>query len=94
MEKVSLYHLLRDVASVYADRPLYWVRQEDGDFRGISYQDWYENLKNLSVFLIDLGMQKGTRRDSFVIIDTNGLFVLSPWSRSDVWMFLAVATPR
>ncbi|EMO65044.1 AMP-binding enzyme [Leptospira borgpetersenii serovar Pomona str. 200901868] len=59
MEKVSLYHLLRDVASVYADRPLYWVRQEDGDFRGISYQDWYENLKNLSVFLIDLGMQKG-----------------------------------
>lgn len=59
MEKVSLYHLLRDVASVYADRPMYWVRQEDGDFRGISYQDWYENLKNLSVFLIDLGMQKG-----------------------------------
>ncbi|RHX79034.1 long-chain fatty acid--CoA ligase [Leptospira yasudae] len=59
MEKTSLYHLLRDVASVYADRPMYWIREESGDFRGISYKDWYENLKNLSSFLIELGMQRG-----------------------------------
>ncbi|XDD51840.1 AMP-binding protein [Leptospira sp. WS92.C1] len=59
MEKVSLYHLVRDVASVYADRPMYWIREDSGDFRGISYKDWYENLKNLSSFLLDLGMQKG-----------------------------------
>lgn len=59
MEKTSLYHLLKDVSVVYADRPMYWIREESGDFRGISYKDWYENLKNLSTFLIDLGMQKG-----------------------------------
>ncbi|TGM06294.1 long-chain fatty acid--CoA ligase [Leptospira barantonii] len=59
MEKTSLYHLLKDVSVVYADRPMYWIREESGDFRGISYKDWYENLKNLSMFLIDLGMQKG-----------------------------------
>ncbi|EMM79377.1 AMP-binding enzyme [Leptospira interrogans serovar Icterohaemorrhagiae str. Verdun HP] len=38
---------------------MYWIREESGDFRGISYKDWYENLKNLSTFLIDLGMHKG-----------------------------------
>ncbi|TGM59922.1 AMP-binding protein [Leptospira adleri] len=59
MEKTSLYHLVRDVASVYADRPMYWIREESGDFRGISYKDWYENLLNLSSFFIELGLQKG-----------------------------------
>ncbi|MCC6275485.1 MAG: AMP-binding protein [Leptospiraceae bacterium] len=61
MEKESIYHLIRDVAATYAERPMYWVKDDSGEYNGIRYAEWYEDLKRLSSFLISEGVEKGDR---------------------------------
>ncbi|MBE7410708.1 MAG: AMP-binding protein [Leptospiraceae bacterium] len=61
MEKESVYHLIRDVATTYAERPMYWVKDESGEYNGIRYAEWYEDLKKLSCYLISEGVKKGDK---------------------------------
>ncbi|MCE9499778.1 MAG: AMP-binding protein [Leptospira sp.] len=61
MEKESIYHLVRDIAVTYAERPMYWVKDDAGDYSGIRYAEWYDDMKKLANFFIETGLKKGDR---------------------------------
>ncbi|MCS7204535.1 MAG: AMP-binding protein [Leptospiraceae bacterium] len=62
MEKLSLYHLLKDTVSTHAERPAFWVRLEKQDFGAVSYANWRADMKSIQAFLVyELGVKKGDK---------------------------------
>lgn len=62
MEKISLYHLLKDTVSTHSERPCYWVRIDKQEFGAVSYANWRADMKSIQAFLIyELNVKKGDK---------------------------------
>ncbi|MFN3604167.1 MAG: AMP-dependent synthetase/ligase [Leptonema sp. (in: bacteria)] len=62
MEKISLYHLVKDTVSTHSERPCYWVRLDKQEFGAISYSNWRSDMKSIQAFLIyEINIKSGDR---------------------------------
>lgn len=62
MEKISLYHLIKDTVATHSERPCYWVRLEKQEFGAVSYANWRSDMKSIQAFFIyELNLKKEDR---------------------------------
>ncbi|TGK13811.1 long-chain fatty acid--CoA ligase [Leptospira fletcheri] len=62
MEKLSVYHLVRDSCHQYQDRPFHWIWDEkQRTFLGVTYGDWFLSMGKLSAYLLSKGLKRGDK---------------------------------